>query len=187
MIVPASLAEIPYVEAANWSRSAPAQHKWWIVIHCMQYPEKPDSAEWCANYLHTLPPSEEKSAHACVDSNSIVQCVPWDRIAWHAPGANRNGIGIEHAGWSKQAAADWSDLYSRSMLELSAWLCSQLCKRFGIPPTFRTAPDLRSGIPGITTHAEVTKAWPDKSHGHTDPGPSFPIADYVARVRQLSA
>ena len=112
--------------------------------------------------------------------------MPWECIAWHAPGANRNGIGIEHAGWSKQTAADWQDPYSRDMLELSAWLCWQLCKRFGIPPKFRSAPDLRSGIPGITTHAEVTKAWPDKGHGHADLGLGFLVAEYVVRVRQLS-
>lgn len=186
LIVPASLDSIAYVEARHWNRTAGPQPKWWIVLHAMQYPEKSDAAEWCANYLRDLGPNEEKSAHACVDSNSIVQCVPWDCIAWHAPGANRYGIGIEHAGWSRQTLADWQDAYSRSMLELSAWLAWQLCARFRIPPRFVDAAGLRAGVKGITTHAQCTKAWPEKSHGHTDPGAGFPIRGYLERVARHS-
>jgi N-acetyl-anhydromuramyl-L-alanine amidase AmpD len=185
MIVPASLDAIKYVQAANWTHLAAPPRKKWIVIHAMEYPEKPDSAEWCARYFAGLEgPAPRASAHACIDSDSIVQCVPWEQIAWHAPGANSLGIGLEHAGYARQAIADWQDAYSRNMLELSAWLCAQLCRKFSIPPRFVDAVALKLGTPGITTHAQVTRAW--RKSTHTDPGHAFPMGDYLARARHFA-
>jgi N-acetylmuramoyl-L-alanine amidase CwlA len=182
-----SLSAIPYVDAANWSRHVAPQPKKWIVIHCMEAPEKGDTAEWCAGFFRDQPMNDTvgTSAHACVDNNSIVQCVPWDRIAWHAPGANKLGIGIEHAGYARQTASDWSDVYSTQMLDLSAWLVAELCAKFRIPVDFITADGLRAGDPGITTHVECTKAWPGKST-HWDPGPGFPIGNYLRSVSTYS-
>ena len=186
MIPPASLEALPFVQAANWTAAKPPPRKKWVVIHAMEYPEKPDSAEWCARYFAGLVgPAPRCSAHACVDSDTIVQCVGWDQVAWHAPGANSLGIGIEHAGYARQGLADWQDTYSRQMLELSAWLVAQLCTRFRIPVEFSNAADLRAGEAGITTHAEVTLAWPDKG-SHTDPGKGFPMGDYLRRVRHYA-
>lgn len=183
---PANLAAIPYLEAANWTHAAVPPRKRWIVIHAMEYPEKPDSAEWCARYFAGKEGAAPKaSAHACVDSNSIVQCVPWDQVAWHAPGANQYGIGIEHAGYARQSLAEWMDSYTQQMLDLSAWLVANLCTRFHIPVEFVTAQDLRANERGITTHAEVTLAWPEKG-SHTDPGKGFPMGDYLKRVRHYT-
>lgn len=183
---PASLSAIPFVQAVNWTAANPAPRKRWVVIHAMEYPEKPDSAEWCAGFFAGKQgPAPRSSAHACVDSDTIVQCVAWAQIAWHAPGANREGIGIEHAGYARQQLADWQDPYSAQMLDLSAWLVAQLCTRFHIPIAFVTAQDLRAREPGITTHAEVTKAWPEKG-SHTDPGRAFPMGDYLKRVRHYA-
>lgn len=181
-----SLHAIPYVEAANWSRSVVAQPKWWIVLHCMEWPEKLDSAEWCAGFFRDQKPNDvtRTSAHACVDADTVVQCVPWDRVAWHAPGANQYGIGIEHAGYARQLASDWADAYSVRMLDLSAWLTAQLCAKFRIPTDFVDADGLRAGERGVTTHAEVSKAW--KKSTHMDPGPGFPIGNYLRAVAQYS-
>lgn len=183
---PANLGAIPFVQAANWTAASPPTKKRWVVIHAMEYPEKPDSAEWCARYFAGKEgPAPRASAHACVDSDSIVQCVAWDQVAWHAPGANQWGIGIEHAGYARQTLADWQDAYSLQMLDLSAWLVAQLCVRFRIPVEFAVGADLRAGEPGITTHAEVTLAWPDKGT-HTDPGRAFPMGDYLRQVRHYA-
>lgn len=182
---PRNLSAIPYREAENWTRVGAPPRKKLIVLHCMEYPEKPDSAEWCARYFAGLEGRAPRaSAHACVDSDSIVQCVPWDQIAWHAPGANTTGIGIEHAGYGKQSLADWMDAYSQSMLDLSAWLAAELCTKFQIPIDFVDASELLAGAAGITTHAEVTRAW--RRSTHTDPGIGFPIGDYLRFVRKYS-
>ena len=41
-----------------------------------------------------------------------------------------------------------------------------------------------SSQPGITTHAECTRAWPEKGGTHLDPGPFFPIREYVDFVSE---
>ncbi len=180
-----TLSKIPYLEAKNWTRVAAPIAKRLIVIHDMEYPEKPDSAEWCSRYFAGQEgPAPQASAHACVDSDSIVQCVPWDQVAWHAPGANQWGIGIEHAGYNKQELADWMDSYSQMMLRLSAWLVAQLCTRFAIPVDFLDADELAAAgekARGITTHWEVSKAF--KKSTHCDPGKGFPMGDYLRWVR----
>ena len=68
-----------------------------LVIHTMEAPEKPDTAENVAKWFagSTAP---QASAHYCIDADSIVQCVQDRDVAWHAPGANHNGLGFEHAG-----------------------------------------------------------------------------------------
>ena len=99
------------------------------------------------------------SAHYCVDADSIVQCVRDQDVAWHAPGANHDGIGIEHAGRAKQTGRDWSDAYSAAMLERSAALVADLCRKYSIPVTWLYAADLKAGKRGITTHAAVSKAF----------------------------
>jgi N-acetyl-anhydromuramyl-L-alanine amidase AmpD len=182
---------IPCREARNWSRAVLSQHKRWIVLHSMEAPEKGDTAEWCADFFagidhrtraRVLAP--EASAHYAVDSDHVFCCVEPDRVAWHAPGANQLGVGIEHAGYARQTRAEWLDVFSRPMLELSASLTAYLMRRFQIPLVFVGASQLRSGLGGITTHAECTKAWPEKGGTHTDPGANFPLADYLSMVSE---
>lgn len=169
---------VPYIEAANWSRHLPAGPKSVIVLHCMEWPETATSAEWCAGFFAgTKGQPPQASAHYCVDDDSVICCVPPDRIAWHAPGANANGIGIEHAGYARQSRTQWLDDYSLRMLQLSAALTAWLCKRFTIPAQFIMADHLRRGARGITTHAEVSRAFGKSTH--YDPGPFFPVTEYL--------
>lgn len=151
-----------------------------IVIHSAEVQETPTSAEGiAAGFAREDAPVT--SAHYCVDADSVVQCVLEKDVAHHAPGANENGIGIEHAGFARQTAAQWADAYSERMLRLSAALTAGLCLKYAIPPVFVDASGLRAKQRGITTHDEVTKAF---GHGdHFDPGPSFPMAHYLALVR----
>jgi hypothetical protein len=61
------------------------------------------------------------------------------------------------------------------------------CNLFGIPAKFITADGLKTNMEGITTHAEVTKAF---GGTHTDPGPLWPrwlfmrlVRGYLTRLR----
>jgi hypothetical protein len=147
-----------------------------IVIHDMESPEKGDTAENVARYFQNI--NRPASAHYCIDVDSIVQCVPDNRVAYHAPGANRVGIGLEHAGYASQTAADWTDSYSKAMLGNSIKLSADLCRKYGIRAQFLSAANLVAGnMNGITTHAEVSKAFHLSTH--TDPGPNFPIEYYI--------
>lgn len=160
-----------------------------IILHDMEYPERPTGAEWCAEYF-AGPNAPRASAHFCVDSDSVVQCVREEDGAWHTPGAlpgkggleiNRSSIGIEHAGFARQTAAEWADAYSTNMLERSAELVARLCERYLIP-VVKLAPEglLRPGASGICGHVDCTRATGVGTHW--DPGPHFPWAWYLERV-----
>jgi N-acetyl-anhydromuramyl-L-alanine amidase AmpD len=150
-----------------------------IVIHTMENDEMGTAAESCAQWFAN--PASRVSAHYCVDDNSIVQCVKEEDVAWHAPGANHNGIGVEHAGHAAQNPAQWADAYSAAMLAQSAKLVAAILDRYKIPTTWLMPGDLASGKRGITSHANVTKAF--KIGSHWDPGDHFPVERYLAAVR----
>jgi hypothetical protein len=170
---------MPYVEAANWQRDVGAVPKSLIVLHSMEAAEAATTAENVADWFAgKRGPAPRTSAHYCVDADSVICCVPPERIAWHAPGANQRGIGIELAGYARQSRAQWLDDYSIRMLLLAAELTAYLCERFGIPTVFVGFEHIRRGAPGITTHADVTKAYPGKGT-HWDPGPHFPRQDFL--------
>lgn len=153
----------------------------WVVVHVMQTGEGPKTARSVAGGF-AAENARQASAHYCVDALETIQCVDEVDVAWHAPGANRLGIGVEHAGRSEQSAAQWADEYSSRMLERSAALVARICKRWDIPVQRVGPSDLIAGRPGICGHHDCTLAWPEKSSGHWDPGPNFPWGEYLGRV-----
>lgn len=167
----------PFVKAKYFhegGNSAPTR----IVIHDMEMPEKPDTAEACAKYFQTI--DREASAHYCVDNNSVVQCVLEADIAFHAP-PNTNSIGIEHAGYAKQSTGEWLDPFGTAMLrDVSAPLVRDIAARHGIPLVWLSVQDLLDGKHGITSHNNVSLAWHKSTH--TDPGPTFPVDQFMAWV-----
>jgi N-acetyl-anhydromuramyl-L-alanine amidase AmpD len=174
--------QYPFIQAKNFTRAGRAGATL-IVIHTMESEEKPGTArgvaEWFAGHRGDAPPA---SAHFCVGPDEVLQCVRIDDVAWHAPGANSVGIGIEHAGRAAQTALMWDDAASRSVLALSAKLCAALLCEAKISPARLTPEQVRSGESGICGHIDVTRAFPDRGHGHTDPGPNFPWDHYIAMV-----
>lgn len=179
------LDRLPYVEAANWTRSPRGLAKRLIVLHCMEIAESATTAEACARFFANQVASSTKgsSAHICCDVDSAVLCVPTDCIAWHAPGANKDGIGVELAGFARQTRAQWLDLYSATMLRTAAKIVRALGRRHGIPMAFVDAEGVRGGVVrGVTTHATVTEAFPDKGT-HWDPGTGFPMDQFLEWAR----
>lgn len=180
------LQNIPFKQARWYTPvSSPARHIQLIVLHSMEAPEKGTTAESVADYFTWLPPTRKASAHYCVDSNSIVQCVQCKDVAFGAPNANRNGIHIEMAGYARQKREEWLDEFGKLMLANVAALCAEvLMPKFKIQPVFIFAPGLKSlsknpQTTGFTTHAEVSKAF--NPGGHWDPGPGFPF-DYLLNL-----
>lgn len=175
-----TVSTIPFVQARNFTRGRSNEIDV-LVIHTMESPEHDDTAEAVANWF-AGPTAPQASAHYCIDDNSIVQCVHDEDVAWHAPGANHNGLGFEHAGRAAQTKTDWNDEYSTQMLERSAELVAEKCKEYHIPVVWLQAADLRAGRRGITGHVQVSDAF--KRSDHRDPGTSFPVEAYLARVRE---
>lgn len=170
---------VRFIQARNYTKGPRNCAIDVIVLHTMENEEKPEGAENVALWFagSTAP---QASAHYCIDSNSVVQCVRDSDIAWAAPPCNHNGLQLEHAGRAAQNRADWADPYSQAELRLSAKLAASLCKKYKIPVRWLSVADLKAGRKGLASHANVSAAF-HKSN-HTDPGPNFPIAQYLALV-----
>jgi N-acetylmuramoyl-L-alanine amidase-like protein len=150
----------------------------WIVLHDT---EGGDARSNALYFMNTE--GRRVSAHVVVDdTGACYRSVPDDEVAWAAGDANPRGLHIELAapegaatGWTR---ADW--LRRDMLLEVAAAHVARWSDVWGIPIRFVDAAGLRKGVSGITTHAEVTKAF---GGDHVDPGPGFPLDDFLGRVR----
>jgi hypothetical protein len=188
---------IPFILAQNFNRIFPGAVQRQInliVIHDMEAPDKQDTAENCALFFRNQMPQGTlvngkpfeggSSAHYAVDAVSIYQCVRDADVAWHAPNANHDGIGIEHAGYARETAAEWASSYNEAMLKISAKLVAKLCKQYFIPVTKLSLDDLKGGKSGICGHVDVTNALCG-GVGHVDPGINFPWQHYLGLISQF--
>ena len=192
----------PFIQAKNYTRTEVRKIDL-IVLHTMEHPEVPNTATGVAKWF-AGPNSPQASAHYCVDDAVVVQCVRDGDVAWAAPGTNRNGIHIEHAGYANQTTRQWHDAYSMKMLALSEKLAADLCEAYGIPPVFVDHEGLLEGDRGITTHREVTLACQEANKcgmtdspfynkknpakpltDHTDPGVAFDMREYLEAIKVL--
>jgi N-acetyl-anhydromuramyl-L-alanine amidase AmpD len=165
------------IEAKFYNKLAKMTSWKWIVIHCTQSKEIAGGAVGNARWF-AKPWDGKKwikaSAHFVVDDKEIVQCVPTDRIAYHARGLNVQALGVEFVGDYRQTRELWLDDYGTAMLALAAPLVASLAGRFSIPLRLMGPDEIRGGKGGITTHAAVTRAFSIPG-GHIDPGPGFPV------------
>lgn len=155
----------------------------WIVLHDTEG----GTAENIAKYFATA--ASGGSAHLTVDDNQCWRSLANDEIAWGAPGANTNGFHIEQCGYAAWTEAEW--LTHKATILRAAYKTAFHCHKFGLPPKFVDAAGLKAGKKGITTHAEVSKAFPNNAGNHHDPGAGWPRAYFITAVqryyRQLSA
>ena len=154
-----------------------------IVIHTMEAPESPKTAENIAAYFAS--DAVVASAHACVDQDSVVVCLPPSATAFAAPGANADGYQIEHAGYAGQDAAGWADEASQAMLRLSAAHARAIALAAGIPLKHLTNAELAAGEAGFVGHNQVSDVY--KRSDHWDPGTNFPWSQYMGLVNNGEA
>jgi N-acetyl-anhydromuramyl-L-alanine amidase AmpD len=144
-----------------------------VVIHCTDGHEGPTKDDDVAAQF-AGPLTRPRSCTYVIDTDSVTQCLDELAVAWHCGHTgNARSIGIEFCGRARQSADEWLDDLSRPMLELGARLVREVCDRHHLPIQFVNAHGLRRGDRGVTTHAEVTRAWGESTH--TDPGPNFPM------------
>lgn len=175
-----NLDTLPFLHC-RWYRATNGRIIDLVVLHDMEFPERPDSAEWCALYFAST--ERKASTHFAVDADSIVRCAHDHDVCYSANGVNHNGLHIEMAGYAGQSEGEWLDDYSISMLARCAGLVAALCVRYHIPVAFVDAHGLTQGQRGITTHREAERAFP--YDGHTDPGASFPMENFLGMVRSM--
>ncbi len=154
-----------------------------IVIHTMEAPEGPNTAENIAAMFARG--DVVASAHACVDQDSLVVCLPPTATAFAAPGANADGYQIEHAGYASQDGAGWADAESQSMLRLSAAHAREIALAAGIPLRHLTDDELAAGAAGFVGHDQVSRVY--RKSDHWDPGPQFPWSQYMGLVNGEAA
>lgn len=177
------LREVKFLQAKNctWVDPKTPRTPQLIVLHSTENPDCAGLAKAVANYFHG-PNAPQASCHIMVDNRELYRCVHDRDIAWGAGGANKVGLHLEMGGFAAQSATQWSDDYSREVLYSAMGVCAAWALRFNIPPVFLDSAALLStkDPSGITTHAEVTKAF--KKSTHTDPGRGFPIDAFVNGV-----
>lgn len=125
------------------------------------------------------------SAHLVVDDNACYRCLPNNIVPWGAPGANTQGFHIEQCGYAAWTKDEWEK--HDKTIERAAFKAAYHCKLFGIPARFVDAAGLKAGKRGITTHAEVSKAWPNDAGNHHDPGTGWPRDEFIQRVKDYLA
>lgn len=172
-----------FIQARHYTRNANSSREIkLIVIHDMEAPEKPSTAEDVAKWFAGSN-APQASAHYCVDNNSAVQCVQDKDIAWAAPGANHDGLHFELAGYASQTRSNWLDVYDKAELDIVANLVAHRCVVYHVPMRKISPADVRAGRAGICGHLDITESGIGGAAGtHRDPGPNFPWDYFIGRV-----
>lgn len=161
----------------------------WLVLHSTEVKQRSDrpitarnvaSAETIARSFTR--PTAHGSAHLVIDDTSCFRCLRNTQIPWAAPSANTKGFHIEQCAFAAWTHDEWmahEDMLDRVAYKLAyhAWL-------FKIPLVFLTAQGLRANRRGVTTHAEVSKAFPNSQGNHTDPGSNYPMKYVLALAKR---
>lgn len=132
---------------------------------------------------YQLSPSAGGSYHIVIDVEGKTarenddEYIPWAAMYT----ANRNGFHVSLAGRAAFTRQQW--LNRPKQLDKLAQIAAAYERAYGIPVIIRFAPDLIAGRPGLSTHAEASKAW--KESDHTDPGVGFPLDVIVDKVKAL--
>lgn len=168
-------------------RVRPVQY---IVIHSTEGSEGPTAAENGAAYDKIR--TDGTSTHLFIDSNSAVQEVRFtDRAHAARFHGNEIGIQIELCGLAGQTWTQWHDAASTAELRLAAKEVAAICKEYSIPVRRLSVAEVRAAYynaagarpKGICSHYDVTRAYPEDGGTHTDPGPNYPWAEFLAMVQ----
>jgi N-acetyl-anhydromuramyl-L-alanine amidase AmpD len=178
------MSAIKFVQAKNYTPTIGRTINYWVVhdMETREVAQLPDLtaeslAQWAAG-----PSAPRASWHYGIDEDSIVQSVHDKDVAWHAPGANHDGIGAEHAGEARQTRAEWKDPASLRILDRSIELAIKKVEEYALPVIRRQPAGLLKGFRGLTGHVDVTNAF--HRSDHTDPGKFFPWDYYLAGIKE---
>jgi N-acetyl-anhydromuramyl-L-alanine amidase AmpD len=130
-----------------------------IVIHITGAPQSPHIGSWFTRE------EANSSAHYMVDQNGeIIQFVREQDTAWHARGANRRSIGIEHVAIQREGARYGNRTYPHTPptdaeYRASAQLVAHLCLKYGLAPDRTTIIGHREADPRTTHTSCPDGAW----------------------------
>lgn len=151
-----------------------------VVLHTNDGgPQEPaGGAEGLAGYTATARPPDYPAYHVLVDCDSAIRTARDDERVNGAGGVADRAWHICLYGTAAQTIDQWHDPYSKAELVIAAQLVNEACGRFGLP---RVRVPAGPGNRGICGHVDVSDVYPT-SQGHTDPGPGFPWAEFLAML-----
>lgn len=149
----------------------------WVVLHDTE--SQPGSARAVAKYFQG---NDGGYTHLVVDDASCYRCLENKDMARGAPHANLQGFHIEQCGYARWSAVVWGS--HLGTLKRAAFKTGLHCHVFDLPPVWVDAKGLLQGKKGVTSHAEVTRAFGPKG-GHTDPGLFWPRRLFMRYVNQF--
>jgi N-acetyl-anhydromuramyl-L-alanine amidase AmpD len=167
-----------FVQAAHWA-AGNGRRVDLVVLHTTENETAPGVAAAVAQMFAVG--AQVVSAHYVVGPDEVIGCVDERDVAWAAPGANTQGVQIEMVGRARYTAEDWTREPQGRVLDKAVVLAASICSRHAVPAQVVDAAGLLRGERGITTHAAASIAF--KKSDHWDPGPAFPLEDFIARVK----
>lgn len=148
-----------------------------IYLHTNEGPQGEGAAMGLSAYLDTI----DAGYHKIRDNKVTVIKAADDKVVWGAGGDNLHALHIVLIGFSLHT--DWTTPYSKAMIEGAAQEVADWCIEHGIPAV-RVGPGCPPFGKGIAEHADNRCS---ASGGHFDPGPNFPIEDFIKRVNAIIA
>lgn len=150
-----------------------------IVLHSTEGPTAISTAKWFATPL-AISAGGPYSAHVVVGEDGCYRCVDDDTVAYQAPPTNAIALGLEQSGYAAWTRDQW--LAHDATLRAAGGQVGGWSREYGIPLRFLYAADLLAlqaagwdkAHGGVTTHHEISKAWPASSN-HVDPGDGYPL------------
>lgn len=168
-----------------------------IMLHATDGSERMNSAHgvcawWDVTKYKDAKTGEVKTkprgeAHFVCDPGQVICYAPASRNVPHGNAGSGWSIGVEITGLAKQTREEWLDHLSRGALTFAAQLCADLCIVYGLEVR-RLTPDeikaINAGTDTTTTgfvlHSDMRDVL--KSGTHWDPGPHFPLLDFMIAV-----
>jgi len=135
-------------------------------------------AEGLAGYTAGAHPPDYPAYHVVIDCDSGIRTARDNERVNGAGGVAEIALHLCFYGSAGQSSEQWHDPYSKAELVLGAALTREWCGLYGLP-VVRVSPT--PGARGICGHVDVSAIYAS-SQGHTDPGPGFPWAEFLAMV-----
>jgi N-acetyl-anhydromuramyl-L-alanine amidase AmpD len=126
-------------------------------------------------------PASQASSHIGIDGQGNTEVwVPAERKAWTIGAANSFTLNIEFIGRAAQPASAWEDEQIRAGARWVAYWAI----RFGFPIQRGAVKNIGGQCVmskrGVIRHSDVTAAG---FGSHTDPGPNFPMGDFLDKAQ----
>lgn len=156
-----------------------------LVIHTAENQELPGQAKHLVDWFAGAS-APQASAHEMIDDKEALVSVNDEDTSWAVDDLPLNlcSKSYELTGHASQTGAEWKDKYSQSVIKNAQKEFKRDMKKYGILPVHLTDSQIvaihngNKTIKGICTHADITRALKIKG-GHSDPGPNFPLADFI--------